>query len=107
MSTNESSNTSLSDALDTWRSEITDYLVEMASFRQMDLVEVLQRLSAYSARASWIRGVVIRYSARQAEFFRTKELDPFLTEVDRQFKVWSRVAAIRQSEWEMNGRAHG
>lgn len=96
--------TTLDDEVTSYRKEIVGYLEEMVTFRQKDTVEILQLLGAYSARASYMRNRVVRSGSKRAETFRVKELDPFLNEVDRQFKVWSRVASVMTAEWEMSQR---
>ena len=90
--------------LETWRQEILGYLEQMKNFRQMNVGEILRKLGAYSARASEIRMRVVRSPDKRAQSFRTQEIDPFLTEVDRQHKVWSRVASLMQTEWESSQR---
>lgn len=86
-----------------WRTEIIGYLEEMYSFREMDQpLEILRKLSAFSARASYMRNITIRSNNKEASAFRLEEVDPFLREAEFQFKVWSRVAAIGTQEWEMS-----
>ena len=97
MNTTEA-NLTLNDAIDTYRREINGYLEQMLDFKSIDPLEVMILIGGYSARASWIRGRLIRSGSKAAELFRTKELDPFLNETDRQFKVWSRVVAIMDAE---------
>ena len=96
----------LNEVLEGWRKEILTYLEEMCSFASMDTLDILKLLSSYSARASFIRNRVVRSGSKSAETFRLKELDPFLTEVDRQFKVWSRIASIMANEWEISRGGH-
>lgn len=91
-------NMTLADAIDTYRKEINGYLEQMLDFKSIAPLEVMILIGGYSARTSWIRGRLIRSGNKTAETFRTKELDPFLNEVDRQFKVWSRVVAIMDAE---------
>ena len=86
-----------------WRTEIIGYLEEMYGFREMDQpLEILRKLSAFSARASYMRNITIRSNNKEASAFRLEEVDPFLREAEFQFKVWSRVAAIGTQEWEMS-----
>jgi len=86
-----------------WRTEIIGYLEEMYGFREMDQpLEILRKLSAFSARASYMRNITIRSNNKEATAFRLEEVDPFLREAEFQFKVWSRVAAIGTQEWEMS-----
>lgn len=84
------------------RSELAGYYSQMRKFRGRDVATVLAEIAAMSARASEIRHHIIQAESRPEAAFRTKQLDPFLDEVDRQFKVWSRHFAVRQQEWEMS-----
>lgn len=83
------------------RSELDEYYGEMLRFRDMEPDEIFMRLSAYSARASYIRSDIMRAQNRTLTAFRTGEIDPFLTECDRQFKVWSRVFAVTSLDWNL------
>ena len=80
--------------------EIDGYYDIMSEFGQMDSGAIMEYLSAFTARASMIRGQLIREDNRNLQTFRTKQLDPFIQECERQFKVWSRYISIRQFEWE-------
>lgn len=87
--------------LDGLRAELADFYVQMRDFPGRDISLVLAEIAAMSARASEIRHWTIQGETRPEAAFRTKQLDPFLDEVDRQFKVWSRVQAVRAMEWDM------
>lgn len=87
--------------LDALRSELTGFYAQMREFQGRDIGLVLAEIAAMSARASEIRHSLIHGENRAEAAFRTKQLDPFLDEVDRQFKVWSRIQAVRQQEWDM------
>lgn len=84
------------------RFELDGYYSEMLRFRDMEPDEIFMRLSAYSARASYIRSDIMRAQNRTLTAFRTGEIDPFLTECDRQFKVWSRVFAVTSLDWNLS-----
>ena len=86
-----------------WREELVGYLEDIYGFRDLnDPIEILKRLSAYSARASYMRNICIRSSNKIVSSFRLEEIDPFLRETEFQFKIWSRIAAIGGQEWEMS-----
>lgn len=85
--------------LDALRQEFRGYLLDMMEFPNMDLEEVYMRLSAFTARASYIRAQIISTSSKIWNAFRTGELDPFISECDRQFKVWSRVQSVNQMDF--------
>lgn len=85
-----------------WRPELIGYLKEMFTFHEMeDSRDVLKLLSAYSARASLMRNLAVRSSINEIIRFRIDEIDPFLTEVERQFKIYSRLISANQFEFDL------
>lgn len=84
-----------------YRKELISFLKDCYDFQNRDDIgEILKDLSAFSARASLIRSLIIRSNHPKFNRFRIDELDPFLVEVDRQFKIWSRVSSVEQFEWD-------
>jgi hypothetical protein len=65
--------------------------------------EIFVRLAGMSARLSEIRFQVVRSDQRVLQAFRTREIDPFLEEVDRQFKIFSRIQTVKEWELKMAG----
>jgi hypothetical protein len=87
------------------RTELDNYYREMQDFDKIDPGQIFKRLAAMSARASFIRSKIVRRSqGPDVNNFRTKEIDPFIAEVDRQFKVWSRYLSVVQIDWEMGSK---
>lgn len=85
-----------------WRPELLGYLKEMFTFHEMDDArDILKLLSAYSARASLMRNLAIRSSINEIIRFRIDEIDPFLVEVERQFKIYSRLITANQFEFDL------
>lgn len=84
-----------------WRDELDEFYGTMKQFGGMEIDEILSHLSSFSARMSEVRGIIVRNEGRLSGNFRTKEVDPFLVECDRQYKIWSRQQAVRQHDWEM------
>ena len=83
------------------RKELDSYFEIMKNFQTGDPRENLMHLSSFTARMSEARGVIIRNPGGKAEQdFRTKEIDPFISECDRQFKIWSRLITYAQFDWE-------
>lgn len=93
------------DALLQFRVEFDGYRRQMRDFVTMEPDEVLIALSAFSARASEVRVLLWRDGSRLAQKMRTEEMDPFIDECDRQFKVHSRLQTIRELDWRMTGGA--
>lgn len=96
-----------SAAVNTWVSdiqvELDDYLTRLRDLNSLPPVEVFQALSAISARLAEIRNRLIRTDNRRFTALRTKEVDPLIDEVDRQFKFHSRIQAVRDSEMRLSG----
>lgn len=88
--------TKLSD----FEAELDGYFEVMQTFKTMSTSEVLETLSAFTARAGQIRQHLIRQDNRQFQAFRTKQLDPFIEECRQQFKIWSRHFSVKEFEWE-------
>jgi hypothetical protein len=91
------------DDLNGWRAELDEFYDIMNGFGD-DEDGIFRSLSAMSARASQIRSRVVRKENRQLQVFRTQEIDPFLKECDRQFKIWSREHSVSQFEWETTNK---
>lgn len=83
-----------------WRKELLEFLKEMTQFSSSgDYANILSRISAMTSRASYMRSLVVVEPSNVCKRFRLDEIDPFLKEADRQFKVWSRVIAVHSQEW--------
>lgn len=93
------------DAVMVWRDEIFGYFERMHRFASKEQDEVFMDLAAFSARASEIRMRLMQIQSRAAQGFRTGEVDPFLSECDRQFRLWSRVFAVKELDVRLSGKA--
>ena len=90
------------EAVAEWRPELTNYLNMMYEFKdEVDSREILRTLSAFSARASLMRNLIARSTSPKTNRFRIDELDPFLIEVDRQFKIYSRLISAEKLEYDL------
>lgn len=87
------------------RQEIADYYRTMCRFGQMEPTEVFLYLSAWAARASEVRSLLNDIDSRLCNTFRTKQIDPFLDACDMQFKLHSRIQAVRDMEFKLSGGA--
>jgi hypothetical protein len=92
-----------SDVVRTIQTELNDYLRRLQQLNSLPPVEVFQALSAISARLAEIRSHLVRTDNRRYTALRTKEVDPLIDEVDRQFKFHSRIQAVRDSEMRLSG----
>jgi hypothetical protein len=86
--------------LEDLRLELDSYFEMMSDFRSYDTVNILMDISSMTARASYIRTKIVTCQERPVQNFRTKELDPFIYECDRQFKIWSRLITLRNMEFD-------
>lgn len=81
--------------------EMGSYYQTMKQFNDMEPTDVLQALSSFSARASEIRSMLQRVDSKRSYALRTKHIDPFIEECDRQFKVHSRIQSIRETDYKL------
>lgn len=88
-----------------WLYELDEYYQKMVDFKKVPPDEIFRSIAGWTARASYIRSLVNRSSSKQLQTFRTQQIDPFLAECDRQFKIWSRHFSVEQLEaGTSNGR---
>lgn len=89
--------------IDKTRDEIDSYYSMIEQFPKKEPGMILQDLAVISGRVSEIRTKITRIesSNRKLQQLRTKEIDPLLEEVDRQYKIWSRIISVRQQEFDM------
>ena len=83
------------------RAELDEYYLAMQRFGELEPDQIFMALSAYSARMGELRLQLVRRDSRRCTSLRCKEVDPFIEECDRQFKIWSRIVATRTMDWEM------
>lgn len=88
---------------DDWRLELSAYLADMQKFEGMEPTEVFFRLAAFSARAAEIRFQIASGESRRLTAFRTQCVDPFIEMCEFQFRVHSRIQAIREMEFRISG----
>lgn len=92
------------DQMKQWLAEIDEYFEHMQDFNNQEPDEIFRSLSGWTARMSHIRSVINRNESKLLQAFRTKQVDPFLLECERQFKMWSRVFSVQSMDWNMQGR---
>ena len=88
---------------DAIRTELDDYYTGMRQYSGMEPDQVMLDLSGVAARLTEIRAFLVRDNSQQANALRTKEIDPLLTQIDIQFKLHSRIQAIREFDLKMTG----
>ena len=76
--------------------------MQMQEFPRMQPDEIFRSLSAFTARMNHIRTGIVRTDNKRYSSFRTKEIEPFITECDRQFKIWSRSLTSYALDFDMS-----
>jgi hypothetical protein len=82
--------------IEAWQAELDGYYKTIGVFDQEDPEDVMMYLSAFAARAAEIRSQLNRNDSRRAQAFRIKEIDPFISALEFQFKIWSRYVSIKE-----------
>ncbi len=99
-----SSNFDLSnEELAALRAEVDEYFSLMKRFHEMEPDEIFMKLSSITARAAEIRIALVRRESRRCTALRTKEIDPLIEQVDRQFRMWSRILAVKEIDVRLSG----
>lgn len=89
--------------LQAWKKEIDQYHRSLVGFSEVEPDEIFIKLAGITARASEIRKDLVRMARRDANSLRTQEVDPLISECDRQFKYWSRVVTVRGIDAQLAG----
>lgn len=90
-------------SIDTIRAEINDAFADMKSFLQHEPDEIMRITSGHSARLSELRVMCMRCEDwyRPARDLRTRELEPALEELEKQWRNASRLHSVRELDWKM------
>lgn len=88
------------DALAPVQVELDGYFHDLTSLNSLPSTECFQLLSGISARAAEIRSRLMSMDSRRSNAMRLRHVDPLLEEVDRQFKIHSRIQSVRQMEFD-------
>lgn len=86
-----------------WRAEISECFSKMKDFGNADVTDIFLQLSQFSARASEMRSQIGQPESKSEQSFRTRIIDPFIEECDRQFKIHSRIQAIHEMDAKLSG----
>lgn len=86
-----------------YKAEVDTYYRVLKMLTEMTPVEVFNCLSAFSARASEMRTRLFRVDNNRANAFRTREIEPLIEEIDRQFRVHSRIMSYKEFEMKLSG----
>lgn len=84
-----------------WREEIARYHEEMKGLADQDHDEALRWLAATSARVAEMRSRSWDMKSGHAAGFRSRKVEPFLSDCDRQYTIASRRIALIEQELRM------
>lgn len=90
-------------SIDSVRAEIDDAFNDMRMFHNREPDEVIRLISGHSSRLAELRGRIHRVEDfhRQWRGIRTREIEPALEELGKQFQMASRQLAVRELDWKM------
>ena len=85
-------------------SEIDAMLKVMRLFWNMDPQEVMQNVSMISARTTEMKIQLSRIELTDKSYqkVRTTQVEPVLTECEKQFRIASRNLEFKKQEWQLN-----
>lgn len=82
--------------------ELEGYLAQMKAWDPESMFEVLSDLASMNARAAEMRHRLHGSNSPRARSFRDGQLRDFFETCDFQFKVYSRLQAVRQAEFDLS-----
>lgn len=90
-------------SIDSVRGEVDDAFNDMRQFHNREPDEVIRLISGHSSRLAELRGRIHRVEDfhRQWRGIRTREIEPALEELGKQFQMASRQLAVRELDWKM------
>jgi hypothetical protein len=92
-------------SIDQARGEINDAFADMRTFYTREPDEVIRMCSGHSARLSELRVRIQRVEDMRREWrnVRTREIEPALEELERQYAAASRLHSIRELDFRLSG----
>ena len=90
-------------SIDEVREEIDEVFKDARRFHNMEPDQVFRLVSGHSARLAELRGRIQRIEAvhRVWASIRTKEIEPALDELMKQYQFASRLLTMRELDWKM------
>lgn len=83
--------------------ELDDIYELLPKFPTYEPDQVLLLISGWLARLTGIRAELQRSETTRANKLRTKEVDPLIDALDQQFKIHSRLIAMRELDFKVSG----
>lgn len=96
-------NAAIGGTVSSIRQEVDDAFADMKTFHQLEPDAVMRITSGHSARLSEIRVRIMRIEdfAREWKPVRTREVEPALEELERQYTIASRLHSVRELDYRM------
>jgi len=90
-------------SIDTVRVEVDDAFHDMKTFHNLEPDEIMRMCGGHSARLSEIRVRIQRIEDWKREWknIRTREIEPAIEELDRQYTIASRLHSIRELDYKL------
>lgn len=88
--------------IEEFRDELEDYIGEMRNWSPAQGTDVMGYLASMNARAAQMRHWLHGQQNRSAQMFRQNELQDFLDTCEFQFRVYSRIQSVKQSELSLS-----
>jgi len=91
-------------SIDDVRGEVDDAYAEMKTFLNNEPDYCMRMISGHSARLSELRVRIMRIEDYRREWgnVRTRELEPCLQELERQYNISSRLHSVRELDFKMS-----
>lgn len=89
--------------LQAYIAELDLYYEAVKAFANQEPDEVLQQIAAFTARLCEIRARLQRSGSAIANKLRTREVEPLMEQLDFQFRIGSRLQAIREFDFKASG----
>lgn len=96
-------NKTVGGSIDSVRAEIDDAFADMKMFIENEPDYIMRIASGHSARLSEIRVKIMRVEDFHREWrsVREREIEPCVTELERQWRNASRLQSCRELDWKM------
>lgn len=95
-------------SLESVRKEVDDAFADMKTFLNEEPDRIMRIAGGHSARLSELRVRCMRIEDLRREWrdVRTRELEPCLEELERQYTIASRLHSVRELDWKIEAGAH-
>lgn len=94
---------SVGGSIDTVRAEVDDAYADMKTFVNREPDEIMRMAGGHSARLSELRVKIMRIEDFRPEWrpVRSRDIEPTLEELQKQYLIASRLHSVRELDWKM------